>query len=199
VFGCGLPYASNTDADMIVPSNIEKAKALLKEAKYDGEPVVILQATDIASSVAIPVVMAQQLRQAGFKVTLQAMDFMTMLSRRANRDVTSKGGWSIFVTTWHMSEILDPLRNYGVSANGDKAWFGWPTVPEVEALRDKFLLAGSEEDRRAIAERLQKILLEEGVVVPLGQINTAAAYRNTLTGVLDSPAPLFWNMKKTGK
>src|SRR5690606_7685761 len=30
VFGCGLPYASDIRADMIVPSNIEKAKALLK-------------------------------------------------------------------------------------------------------------------------------------------------------------------------
>src|SRR5690606_40889825 len=60
-------------------------------------------------------------------------------------DVPAKGGWSIFVTTWHMSEILDPLRNCGVSANGEKAWFGWADVPEVEALRGKFLRS---EERR---------------------------------------------------
>lgn len=199
IFGCGLPYDNQTNADMILAPNVARAKELLKEAKYDGEPVVILQATDIASSASIPVVLAQQLRQAGFKVSLQAMDFMTMLSRRANRDVTSKGGWSIFVTTWHMSEILDPLRNYAVSANGEKAWFGWPTVPEVETLRDKFLLAANEDERRAIAGQLQKVMLDEGVVVPLGQINTAAAYRKTLDGVLESPAPLFWNITKAAK
>ncbi|WP_313623502.1 ABC transporter substrate-binding protein [Achromobacter sp.] len=199
VFGCDLPYSSNTRADMIVPSNIEKAKALLKEAKYDGAPVVILHATDIAMASAIPVVMAQQLRQAGFNVQLQAMDFMTMLSRRANRDVPAKGGWSIFVTTWHVSEIMDPLRNYGVSANGEKAWFGWPTVPQVESLRDKFLVAATEPERKQIADQLQDVMLDEGVAITLGQIETAAAYSKKLSGVLDSPAPVFWNIKKAGQ
>lgn len=199
VFGCGLPYASNAEEDMIVPSNIAKAKDLLKTANYDGTPIVILHATDIAMASAIPVVMAQQLRQAGFKVTLQAMDFMTLISRRANKEPTSKGGWSIFVTTWHMSEISDPLRNYGVSANGDKAWFGWATAPQVESLREAFLTAPTEEERKSIAEQLQKSMLQEGVTVPLGQINTATAYRKTITGVLDTPAPIFWNIKKTGK
>jgi peptide/nickel transport system substrate-binding protein len=198
LFGCNLPYASDKRADMIVPSNIEKAKALLKEAKYDGAPVVILHATDIAMASALPVVMAQQLRQAGFNVQLQAMDFMTMLSRRANRDVPAKGGWNIFVTTWHVSEIMDPLRNYGVSANGEKAWFGWPTVPQVETLRDKFLVARTDAERKQIADQLQDVMLDEGVAITLGQINTAAAYRNTLSGVLDSPAPIFWNIKKSG-
>jgi len=199
VFGCGLPYSSDTRADMIVPSNIDKAKALLKEAKYDGTPVVVLHATDIAMASAIPVVMAQQLRQAGFNVQLQAMDFMTMLSRRANRDVPAKGGWSIFVTTWHVSEIMDPLRNYGVSANGEKAWFGWPTVPKVEALRDQFLVAATEPERKQIAEQLQDVMLDEGVAITLGQIETAAAYSKQLSGVLESPAPVFWNIKKASR
>jgi peptide/nickel transport system substrate-binding protein len=199
LFGCELPYASNAHADMIVPSNIAKAKQLLKEANYNGAPVVILHATDIAMASAIPVVMAQQLRQAGFNVTLQAMDFMTMLGRRANRDAPAKGGWSIFVTTWHVTEIMDPLRNYGVSANGEKAWFGWPTVPEVESLRDKFLVAKTEDERKTIANRLQTVMLDEGVVVPLGQIETAAAYRKTVTGLMEAPAPLFWNLKKADK
>lgn len=199
VFGCGLPYASDTYSDMIVKKNTEKAKELLKAAKYDGAPVVILHATDIAMASAIPVVMAQQLREAGFNVTLQAMDFMTLVSRRANKEPTAKGGWSIFVTTWHMSEIQDPLRNYGVSANGDKAWFGWANAPKVESLREAFLTASSEDKRKPIAEQLQKTMLEEGVTVPLGQINTVSAYRKTLTGVLEAPLPIFWNIKKTEK
>lgn len=124
---------------------------------------------------------------------------MTMLSRRANRDVPAKGGWSIFVTTWHMSEIMDPLRNYGVSANGEKSWFGWPDVPEVEALREKFLVARDDKERKEIADKLQDVMLDEGVAIPLGQINTAAAYRKSLSGVIESPAPVFWNIAKSGK
>jgi peptide/nickel transport system substrate-binding protein len=199
LFGCGMQYASETLSEMIVKKDTEKAKELLKAAKYDGAPVVILHATDIAMASAIPVVMAQQLRQAGFTVNLQAMDFMTLISRRSNKESTAKGGWSIFVTTWHTSEIMDPLRNYGVSANGEKAWFGWANAPQVEALRESFLLANSEGQRKSLAEQIQKTMLEEGVTVPLGQINTASAYRKTLTGVLEAPVPVFWNIKKTGK
>ena len=196
VFGCNLPYSSDTHGVMIVKSDIAKAKQLLKEAKYEGEPVVILQATDIASSSSMPIVIAQQLRDAGFKVSVQAMDFMTMLSRRANKDVNAKGGWNIFVTTWHVSEILDPVRNYSVSANGEKAWFGWPTVPNIETLREKFLVAATEAERKSIADQLQNVMLDEGVAVTLGQINTVSAYRKIISGVLESPAPLFWNIKK---
>ena len=124
------------------------------------------------------------------------MDFMTLISRRTNKASTANGGWSIFITGWHMSEIMDPLRNYGVSASGEKAWFGWPNVPEVESLRDAFLAASSEDKRKSIAVQLQKVMLDEGVAVPVGQISNVAAYRKSLTGVLESPVPVFWNIKK---
>ena len=198
-FGCGLPYESTQDSDMVAKTDLAKAKQLLKDAGYNGEPITILQATDIAMASAIPVVMAQQLRQAGFKVNLQPMDFMTMLGRRANRDVPAKGGWSIFVTTWHNTEIQDPLRNYGVSANGDKAWFGWPNVPELESLRDQFLRATGDADRKQLAGKIQHVMFDEGVAMTLGTITTGAAYRKTLSGVLESPVPVFWNIKKAGK
>ena len=61
--------------DMVVPSNIDKARALLKEAGYDNTPVLMLHATDVASLSPQPVVMAQALRKAGFNVTLAAMDW----------------------------------------------------------------------------------------------------------------------------
>ena len=70
-------------ADIAIEAQPEKAKALLAEAGYNGETVLLLHVTDNPAMAAVGPVMAQQLRAAGFNVEMQAMDFMTMLSRRA--------------------------------------------------------------------------------------------------------------------
>ena len=93
---------------MVVPSNIDKARALLKEAGYDNTPVLMLHATDVASLSPQPVVMAQALRKAGFNVTLAAMDWQSVASRRASRALPADGGWSILNTNMYTADR--PIR-----------------------------------------------------------------------------------------
>ena len=42
----------------------------------------------------MPVPRAQALREAGFKVDLQTMDWQTVVSRRANQKPVGEGGWN---------------------------------------------------------------------------------------------------------
>ena len=51
-----------------------------------------MQPTDLAIIAKLPVVAAQLLREAGFKVDMQSMDWQTLVSRRAKKD-----GWNIFL------------------------------------------------------------------------------------------------------
>src|SRR5882757_8132086 len=77
-FGCGTPLATEVGADTLLKSgDIAEAKKLLAEAGYDGTPVVILAPTDVISLKPQPIVAAQLLRQAGFQVTVQSMDWQT--------------------------------------------------------------------------------------------------------------------------
>jgi peptide/nickel transport system substrate-binding protein len=46
-----------------------------------------------------------------------------------------EGGWSIFGTGWTGAETLDPAADLPLAANGDAAWFGWPSDKKLEALR----------------------------------------------------------------
>ncbi|NYT62526.1 ABC transporter substrate-binding protein [Alcaligenaceae bacterium] len=199
LFGCGLPYESSYGQDMVVPSNIEKAKELLKQAGYDGTPVVILRPTDVISVSAPPVVIAEALRKAGFKVNQQDMDWQTAVTRRTVTEPPAQGGWSIFPTAWSLLDIQDPLRNTAVAANGKQAWFGWPDIPQIEELRQRFALASDEAELKSLAEQVQRVAMDEGVAVPLGQYNTVAAYRTNITQVPIEPIPFFWSMKKAGK
>ncbi|WP_414702942.1 ABC transporter substrate-binding protein [Polaromonas sp. UBA4122] len=199
VFGCGTEYSSTGGADMVVPSNIEKAKQLLKEAKYDGTPVVILQPTDINILAAQPVVIAQALRKAGFVVQLQAMDWQSVIVRRAIQKPPTEGGWSIFSTFNVIPDIVDPLRNFQIATNGKQAWFGWPDIPKIEQLRQQFAHTTDAAERKKLSEEIQKLVYEEGVIVPLGEFSIPSAYRTSLSGILEGSVPVFWNMKKTGK
>ena len=195
-FGCDLPYESDVMAEVVVDSNIEKAKELLEQSDYDGETVLIFHVTDLTSMSSIPLVMAQQLESAGFTVELQSMDFMTMLSRRANKGPVADGGWSIFVTSWHNIEISDPLRSFMISAAGDEGYAGWASVPEIEELRQSFLRAESDEERKAITADIQKLTYENGVFAPLGSFARISGFGPGISGALRAPANVFWNIKK---
>src|SRR5919205_1189151 len=123
MYTCGTPKGS----DIQSKSNMRKAQELLKASGYDGTPVVILKPTDLAAIQKLPDVAAQLLRQAGFKVDLQAMDWNTVVTRRAKKDAPDKGGWNIFLTAWLAPDIWNPIANPAVGAMGEKSWFGWPS------------------------------------------------------------------------
>src|SRR5690606_35594588 len=112
---------------------------------------------------------------------LQAMDWQTVVTRRAVMDPPAKGGWNIFSTNWSLLDIQDPLRDSAVATNGKQAWFGWPDIPAIEALRHKFALASDAKELKSIADEVQKLATDEGVAPPLGQYYNVAAYRTVLT------------------
>ena len=85
--------------------------------------------TDVVSLVNQPVVAAQALREAGFEVDMQSMDWQSVVQRRAQQAPVGEGGWNMFFTNWMVPEISDPLTNVMVNGRGDDAWFGWPDGP----------------------------------------------------------------------
>jgi peptide/nickel transport system substrate-binding protein len=199
VFGCGNPNGSSYGAEWVVPSNIEKAKALMKEANYDGTPVVLLQPTDVAMLAAQPIVIGAALRKAGFKVEMKTMDWQTVTTQQGNQKSPAEGGWNIFSTYSTLATSGDPLSNTTIGSNGKKAWAGWPDVPAIEVLRQKYVRTASATERKAIAVEIQKLAIDNGVVAPLGQFLVPAAYSTALSGVMESPVTVFWNIKKSAK
>jgi peptide/nickel transport system substrate-binding protein len=130
VYPCGTPYASTKGMDFIAKPDVRRARELLSESGYDGTPIVLLHPTDIVISAKLAVVAAQQLRQAGFTVDVQPMNWQSLVSRRAR-----KSGWHIFITNAPAVSEMDPIVNFSLSAACEKAWFGWPCDPELERLR----------------------------------------------------------------
>ena len=198
MFTCNTPYASTKGAEMqnMGKGNLKKAQELLKASGYNGETVVIMKPTDLASISKLPDVAALLLRQAGFKVDLQAMDWNTLVSRRAKKDAPSAGGWNIFATAWVSPDIWNPLTNAAIGAGGDRAWFGWANEPEIEKLRDLFAREVDTAKKKALAEQIQQKAFEYGTHVPLGETINPAAVRKGIKGLVTGPGNFYWNIQK---
>jgi peptide/nickel transport system substrate-binding protein len=199
-FVCGTPLATEEGAGALTKGgDIEAAKKALAESGYDGTPVVILAPTDVVLLKAQPIVVAQLLRQAGFKVDVQATDWQTVVSRRASQKPVSEGGWNMFFTFSVAPDVMNPIANFPMSGKGrNGAWFGWPDDPKIEELKDKFVRTSAPEEQKKIAADIQKEAYDQVIYLPLGQFQSPSAWRKSLTGVLDGPAtPVFWNIDKS--
>ena len=198
MYGCGVPLETDAGAEPILDGpSPDKAKALLEEAGYDGTPVVLMQPTDVSTLIAQPVVGAQLLRDAGFTVEMQPMDWQTLVTRRASQAKPSEGGWNLFFTNWVIPEVWSPLNNPMLNGGGkESAWFGWPDDPELDELRKQFAAAPNAEERQRIAAEIQRHAYEVVNYVPVGQYRSPSAWSSSLEGVLRAPVPVFWNITK---
>jgi peptide/nickel transport system substrate-binding protein len=196
VFGCGTPFENHAGMDGILSSNFAESKKLLKEAGYDGTPIVLLQSTDLAVLTNLAPVAKMLLEQGGFKVDMQSMDWQTVVSRRARKDPIGKGGWNISMTAAAVTLLIDPINNHYAEASGDRAQFGWPLDEEVEKLRLDFVRETDPKKQFEIAEKVQKRIMDQGVLVPLGQYVQPMVRRKTVSGNLASPITVFWNVDK---
>jgi peptide/nickel transport system substrate-binding protein len=193
---CGSPFEKKY-GDLLIKPDLEKARQLLKESGYDGTPVIMMQATDLLSSNQLPPVGKQALESVGFKVDLQAMDWQTVVSRRAKKDPPDKGGWNIFYTTTTTVGAISPAGNSFVSGACSKAWFGWPCDPEMEKLRAAFARETDPAKQKELAIAVSDRVMDEAMYIVLGQYKAFGAYRkDRISGWIPAPVPILWNISK---
>jgi peptide/nickel transport system substrate-binding protein len=191
VYHCKTRFAVPDGMDFIAKPDPERARRLLSESGYDGTRVVILQSTDMSTLARLPVVAAQLLERAGFKVTVEAMDSQTVQMRRAKSE-----GWNIFLYYGSLWSGATPISALSLSAAGEKAWFGWPSDVHLEQLRHAFAFATTDEERMALATQIQVRAMQVGTHVPLGEFTAMLAARKNVRGFVVAPVMALWNVEK---
>ena len=199
VFVCGTPLETDVGAETLIKGNgMAEAKKALAESGYDGTPIAIMAPGDVTTLKAQPIVAAQLLREAGFKVDLQATDWQTVVTRRASQKPVKEGGWNMFFTNSVIADSGNPIGSTFVSARGQKSPFGWPNDPKIEELRDAFARAPGLAEQKKIAADIQQEIYDQVIYVPLGQWFAPSAWRKSITGMLEGQAvPVFWNVDKS--
>jgi peptide/nickel transport system substrate-binding protein len=168
--------------------DIAAARTALKATSYAGQPVVMLEVGGSISQTACQV-LAQNLRQAGFTVDEQSMDWGTVLARRAKRD-----GWSMFGVYSNGTDMVSPLSHFYI-ASTCADYPGWSCDARIPALMASFTRAEAEADRKRIAAEIQTIAYELTPSVMWGQFTIPAGYRTTLKNMIQSSYPMFWEVE----
>jgi peptide/nickel transport system substrate-binding protein len=195
---CGSPLANDGGGQWFKEYNPKKALQLLKEAGYKGEPITVLAATDHNTITPATQVLIQAMREAGINLDVQSMDWGSVVSRRAKKEPPAQGGWHIFVTTTGGVGSANPVLHTWLGAACDKGLFGWPCDEQVEALRNGFAFAQTDEEKKRIARDLQTRAMEQVVYIPFGQWTTPLAYRSDrLQGIVPNTGlVVLWGITK---
>jgi peptide/nickel transport system substrate-binding protein len=198
--GCflpGTPSANTAGMDRLGgKKKPDEIKAMLKDAGYTNERVVLMHPTDQPFYDAMSQVVAAQMKGVGINIDDQAMDWGTVVQRRAKKDPLDKGGWNLFCTSFPAVDYLDPLSAPALRGNGGAAWFGWPDDPKIEELHNQWLDATDPAEQKKLAAAIQDEAFAQALYIPLGQYFQSAAWRKNITGQLKGPVPVFWNIQK---
>ncbi len=179
------------------PRDYDKAKKLVTEAGYNGEPVVLLDPADIPQLHAMALVTADMLKRLGLNVDVATTEWGTVIKRIYSKDPIAQGGWNVFVTGFATYDMINPATNRSLRAPGSKGVLpGWANDEKLEALRASWFQARDDASRRELAAQMQERAFETVPFIPLGQYRTRGAYRSYLSGVVNAPIAFQWGLEK---
>lgn len=183
------------DAARRRPSKAE-LKAMLDRSGYAGEKLVLLHAMEHIFFNPMSSVAARMLSEAGFAIDDQAMDWGTVQTRRTSKEPLNKGGWSLFASVVAVTEYRDLLLTAFMRGNGKDGWFGWPSDTKMEELYERWLGTADADEQTRLERDYELRAMETLPFIPMGRFRQTSAWRSNLTGILDGPSVVFWNMDK---
>ena len=196
LFVPGTPLASDVGVEITRGSkDYAKIKQELAAAGYNGEKVVVLAATTIPSIWAEASVATDVLKQIGMNIDLQALEWGAVVSRRASKEPVDHGGWNIFYTYLGGFGNISPGPNIAIRGTGTKAWFGWPTDPDMESLREAWFEAPDLAAQQKICREMQVHFWQNPTHVPLGMYDAPMAFHAYLQDVRDG-WPQFYGVRR---
>jgi peptide/nickel transport system substrate-binding protein len=196
-FPPGSPMESNVGMEALEgPRDPEKVKKDLIAAGYKGEKIVVMVASDFPVLNAMGQVGADMLQKVGMNVDLQVTDWGSVVQRRSSRKPPSEGGWNVFFTSFTGIDQYTPAGHLGLRGNGANAWFGWPTEPKLEELRNAWFAAPDVAAQKSICAAMQAEAFTNPPYLPLGEYFQPTSHAKTVSGLLKG-LPLFWNVTKS--
>ncbi|PYM14085.1 MAG: peptide ABC transporter substrate-binding protein [Candidatus Rokuibacteriota bacterium] len=164
--------------------NRDKAKRLLREAGYRGEPIRFMTTQEYKWMYDFALLSKQQLEDVGFTIDLQVVDWATLVKRRNNPKE-----YDAFTTG--IGAFYDPTQHVYLGPN----WPGWTDEPEINRLLGEMAGESDYKKRYALWEQTTRLFYEKVPVARYGDLFGLRAMRKHVKGFDTKPErPRFYNV-----
>ena len=189
--------------------DVEKAKALLKEAGYEdtnGNGIVDKGGKDLELTLTVPTgdtvrektgtIIQDNLSKIGIKVNIEAMEFKAVMQK-----VVGNHEFEMYLMGNTLEADPDPTPNwYSTQATDEKGVFGWNIAgfksKEADNLMDLNRKATVLEERAKILNDFGKLLNKELPWIPLYASDIVKAYNKNLKNYTPNTFAGFYNVEK---
>ncbi len=165
----------------------ERAKQLLQEVGYNGEPIRIIATRDYEDHYNSGIVLQEQLQKIGMNVELEVYDWPTLLEKR-----TDENAYDIY-----MMSFLNPTDPTQIQYLDSRYNFpGWTDHPVFDELLDELAAAPTQEEAKEIFDAIQAESWEYLPIIKYGEYIRGQAMRKNISNFRFFHSPIFWNVEK---
>jgi len=176
-------WHSKAGGELYNQKNAAKAKKLLQQAGYAGQPVRWITTKEYQWMYKNALVATQQLEAVGFKVDLQVVDWATLVQRRNKPEV-----WDVFSTGITFNP--EPAFSTATACN----WPGWWCLEDKEQWMEAMSRETDAKKRKAMWDKVQTLFYEDVGRVKFGDSFALEAIRNNVHGWQAKNELPLWNV-----
>jgi peptide/nickel transport system substrate-binding protein len=162
--------------------NARPRRTQAAKAGYNGEPIRIMASRQYEFHYNMALVMAEQLKKAGFKTDLVVVDWATLTQRRNDAKL-----WDVYFT--HSGLFPEPMLSPPQLGDGAPGW--WDTPAKKSHARGLQPRA-TRQARRAVGQGAAGGV-RRGAFIEVGKFNGLSARSAKLEGYTPAIWPFFWN------
>ncbi|RLK64173.1 ABC transporter substrate-binding protein [Atopobacter sp. AH10] len=182
-----LPY-SIADKQSLQKRDVEKAKALLKEAGVEKGFKLSIATNENKDRSDMATAMKEQLAEVGIDASINVLEWS------AFNDLLKKGGQDLFMIAW-TADSSDPdtflFPCFHSSARGEGGNYIFLEDKKVDELLEKGRYAQEDSERAKSYEEVQKYLMDIHAWVPLHNKELTCATRKNIKGMWLSPLGFY--------
>ena len=183
----GNPYYVTDGKELYNANDPKKAAALLKEAGYKGEELVIITNSSYSSMYKAAQVVSEQLKAVGFKVRVDVFDWATAITRRSD-----KAAWNLWFTGQGSGPSVGPFSALKDVVSPQKNQF--VADPVIDQLYGELISGTTLEARKQTFGKFQARVYDQVLFLKFGDLVRKQAARSNVKGFVPYRIPRLWNV-----